>query len=295
MPMHRKSCSCKFGKAAQYVCCDLAIVMRPSILRGAALLLWLPVWVFADNSVVNLSHYDMVRPDFTAMKSEGILGVIHEATYPAFERDSKYLEREQAATRAGLFWGAYHYANASDPIRQADHFLSVVSNAWAQANPATRSPGVLLVLDFEKNGHYPGGTMRVDQAVAFIERIHERTGKYPGIYSGEYHARTSFSSPRVSTTDKSILAKCWLWLANYSSQPRATAPWDFWNLWQYCGDGRCKLPRSAYPKSIANVIKAERNIFRGSRSALESFWQAHSWNPGEKPHREPERTLAAEL
>ena len=172
--------------------------MRPSILRGAALLLWLPVWVFADNSVVNLSHYDMVRPDFTAMKSEGILGVIHEATYPAFERDSKYLEREQAATRAGLFWGAYHYANASDPIRQADHFLSVVSNAWAQANPATRSPGVLLVLDFEKNGHYPGGTMRVDQAVAFIERIHERTGKYPGIYSGEYHARTSFSSPRVS-------------------------------------------------------------------------------------------------
>ena len=42
-------------------------------------------------------------------------------------------------TRAGLLWGAYHYANATDPIRQADHFLSVVSSAWAQADPAARS------------------------------------------------------------------------------------------------------------------------------------------------------------
>src|SRR5437867_12263451 len=143
------------------------------------------IFALASNSVVNLSHYDLVQPDFSAMKGDGILGVIHEATYPRFDIDSKYFARQQAATRAGLLWGAYHYGNASDPIRQADHFLSVVSNAWAQANPATRSPGVLLVLDFEKNGHYPGGTMRVDQAIAFIQRIHKRTGKYPGIYSGE--------------------------------------------------------------------------------------------------------------
>src|SRR5437773_11293998 len=105
--------------------------MKLSILRVLFLLHALSVFAFASNSVVNLSHYDMMRPDFVAMKSEGILGVIHEATYPRFEVDSKYLERQQAAKRAGLLWGAYHYANASDPIRQADHFLSVVSNAWA--------------------------------------------------------------------------------------------------------------------------------------------------------------------
>ncbi len=255
--------------------------MRLSILRSAALFFSVPVCAFAANSVVNLSHYDMMRPDFAAMKSEGILGVIHEATYPRLERDAKYFERQQAATRAGLLWGAYHYANGTDPIRQADHFLSVVSNAWAQTDPAARSNGVLLVLDFEKNGHYPGGTMRVDQAIAFVQRIHERTGKYPGIYSGEYNMRQTL---------------CWLWLANYSSQPRATSPWDFWHLWQYCGDGRCKLPRSAYPKSVANILKAERNIFNGSRTALQTFWQERAWTPGgEKPRREPERTLTAEL
>jgi lysozyme len=270
--------------------------MRPSILRILFLLHASSIFALASNSVVNLSHYDPMRPDFVAMKSEGILGVIHEATYPRFEIDSKYLERQREATRAGLLWGAYHYANGTDPVRQADYFLSVVSNTWAHTDSLSRPSGILLVLDFEKNGHYPGGTMRLDQAIAFVNRIRERTGKYPGIYSGEYHLSQTVRSPKVSAADKSVLAKCWLWLANYSSQPRATSPWDFWHLWQYCGDGRCKLPRATYPKSVANVIKAERNIFNGSRTALEVFWQQHAWKPGgEKPHRESGQVVTADL
>jgi lysozyme len=254
--------------------------MRSSILRGAALFLSLPACAFSATRVVNLSHYDMMRPDFVAMKREGIVGVIHEATYPRFERDAKYLDRQMAALQAGLLWGAYHYANASDPIRQADHFLSVVSNAWSQANPATRpSAGVLLVLDFEKNGHYPGGTMRPDQAVAFVERIRERTGVYPGVYSGEYHLRQVLNSPKVTSAQKKILTNCWLWIANYHYEPRATAPWNYWALWQYTGDGKCGLPRSSYPISVANIRKAELNIFRGSRNDLEDFWQQRAWNP----------------
>src|SRR3954454_17719279 len=127
--------------------------MRSSILRSAVFFFLAPVCAFAGSNVVTLSHYETMRPDFDAMKREGIIGLIHEATYPAFVRDAKYLERQQAATRAGLLWGAYHYANGTDPVRQADHFLSAVSSAWAQVDSAARGPGVLLVLDFEKNGH----------------------------------------------------------------------------------------------------------------------------------------------
>ena len=116
----------------------LRIVMRLSILRIAVLFFWLPTCALAATNVVNLSHYDLMRPDFAAMRREGIVGVIHEASYPPFARDPKYFDRQMAALQAGLLWGAYHYANGSDPIRQADHFLSVVSNAWAQANPVTR-------------------------------------------------------------------------------------------------------------------------------------------------------------
>lgn len=52
-------------------------------------------------------------------------------------------------------------------------------------------------------------------------------------------------------------------------------------MWQYTGDGVCDLPRASYPKGVANVRKAERNIFRGSPEALQAFWQEHSWNPTE--------------
>src|SRR5436189_3937102 len=198
--------------------------MRLSILRAAALFFSLPACVFAGSNVVNLSHYDMMRPDFAAMKREGIIGVIHEASYPRLERDAKYLDRQMGALQAGLLWGAYHYGDATDPVRQADHFLNVVASAWAQAGSTARSPGVLLVLDFEQNGHYPGGTMRVDQAVSFVERIQQRTGKYPGIYSGENRIRSVLNGPGVSTEAKRVLTKCWLWLANYHYEPRATAP-----------------------------------------------------------------------
>lgn len=267
--------------------------MKSFVTRISLLLLALPVSALATNAVVNLSHYDAMRVDFPGMKSEGIIGVIHEASYPPFARDAHYALRQQAATRAGLFWGAYHYGNATDPVRQADHFLRVVSSAWAQADPTSRPVGVLLVLDFEKNGHYPGGTMRVDQAIAFVERIRERTGKYPGIYSGEYHMQKTLGSSKVSPTYKGVLRNCWLWLANYGARPQAAAPWSYWHLWQYTGDGKCRLPRSTYPKSVANILKAERNIFYGTRTALEAFWQERAWQPGrEKRAREPERTVA---
>jgi lysozyme len=269
--------------------------MRLSILRAAALFFLIPACAFSASNVVNLSHYDMMRPDFAAMRREGILGVIHEATYPRLERDAKYLDRQMGALQAGLLWGAYHYGDGTDPVRQADHFLSVVSNSWAQAGSATRSPGVLLVLDFEKNGHYPGGTMRPDQAVAFVERIRERTGVYPGVYSGEYHLGQVLNSPRVTSAQRKTLTNCWLWVANYHKEPRATAPWSYWALWQYCGDGKCGLPRRSYPISVANIKKAERNIFRGNMSDLQEFWQRRAWQPsGGKARREPDRTVAAD-
>ena len=126
-------------------------LMKSSMFRSAALLFLIPAGAFSATNVVNLSHYDMMRPDFTTMKRQGIVGVIHEATYPPFVRDPKYLDRQMGALQAGLLWGAYHYANGSDPIRQADHFLSVVSSSWAQANPAVRpSAGVLLGTRFRK-------------------------------------------------------------------------------------------------------------------------------------------------
>jgi Lyzozyme M1 (1,4-beta-N-acetylmuramidase) len=120
--------------------------------------LLLPTCALGANSVVNMSHYDLMRPDFGGMAREGVAGVIHEATFPRLERDARYSERQRAALEAGLLWGAYHFADATNPIRQADHFLDAVDSARPPIrpdDPEKRRAGVLLVLDFEKNGHYP--------------------------------------------------------------------------------------------------------------------------------------------
>lgn len=243
-------------------------------------LLLLPLSIFASsNTVVNLSHYDMMRPDFVRMRGEGVVGILHEATYPRNVRDARYAARQHDALSAGMLWGAYHFADATDPVRQADHFLSAIASAWRGASPPTGTAGVLMVLDFEKNGHYPGGTMRVDQAVAFVERIHQRTGKYPGIYSNEYRVRGVLNGRGVSAEQRRTLSRCWLWVANYHYQPRALAPWSGWDMWQYTGDGVCDLPRNSFPRSVANIRKAERNMFRGSAVELKSFWQENAWVP----------------
>jgi lysozyme len=137
----------------------------------------------------------------------------------------------------------------------------------------------LLILDFEANGHYPGGTMRVDQAVRFVERVRERTGTYCGLYASENRIGRMLNDSSVSSQSKSLLRRCWLWVANYHYEPVKLAPWNNWTLWQYTGDGKCDLPRSTYPISVANVRCAERNIFRGSAGAACSFWQQKAWNP----------------
>ena len=255
--------------------------MKFSFARIFLVLLASQFSAFASNSVVNMSHYDLMRVDFARMDAEGIVGVIHEASYPPYVVDDKYAVRQGAATRAGLLWGAYHFANASDPVRQADFFLNTVERTWRRAGQESRPNEILLVLDFEKNGHYPGGTMRVGQAVAFIERIHERTGVYPGLYSNEYRIRDVINSPAVSSAHKRVLTRCWLWVANYHYRPRVVNPWRHWTMWQYTGDGVCDLPRSTHPKNIGNIKNAERNMFRGSRDTVRTFWQEHGWRPGD--------------
>src|SRR5467141_1851706 len=85
--------------------------MKSSVTRAVVALQLLSVTAFASNSFVNLSHYDLMRPDFVAMKSEGVIGIIHEATFPRLQRDWRYFERQASASQAGLLWGAYHFGD----------------------------------------------------------------------------------------------------------------------------------------------------------------------------------------
>src|SRR5438876_10153944 len=109
--------------------------VKSSAVRILLVFLLLPACAFAANSVVNMSHYDLMRPDFVAMANESIVGVIHEATFPRLERDARYYERQRAALEAGLLWGDYHYGDATSPIGPADDFVHAVAPARPPRSP----------------------------------------------------------------------------------------------------------------------------------------------------------------
>ncbi|MEM9821776.1 MAG: GH25 family lysozyme [Bacteroidota bacterium] len=200
------------------------------------------------NAVFDISHHNGTNLDFTSAKQAGMAAVFQKATQGSTFVDPTYESHRQAAQAAGFLWGAYHFADDSDPIAQADHFLSV-----AQTGHST-----VLVLDFESN---KDNTMSLDQAVQFVQRIKEKTGKYPGLYGGSL--LKSLTASQANPT----LSSCWLWLAEYGSTARLPKGWTAWTFWQYT-DGSLGPAHETIP----GIGKCDRELFNGDENALQTFW-----------------------
>jgi lysozyme len=76
--------------------------------------------------VVDLSHWDPAD-DYDAVKADGIVGVIYKATQGISYTDDTYGDQQHAAKVAGLLWGAYHFAEATDVDQQVQKFPAVRS------------------------------------------------------------------------------------------------------------------------------------------------------------------------
>src|SRR3982751_1795994 len=124
-----------------------------------------------SNAVIDLSHHNTVK-SFAKAKEDGIVAVVYKATEGTSFADPTYKKVRQAAEAEGLLWGAYHFGTAADGVVQAEHFLDVV-------NPDGKT---LLILDFEDNP--TGPSMTLEEARAFITHVQDKTGRFPGFYSG---------------------------------------------------------------------------------------------------------------
>lgn len=169
----------------------------------------------ARNCVIDLSHHNGTRLDFKAAYTDGIRWVIHKATQGVRFVDPNYLRNREAATAAGLHWGAYHFATGDDPEQQVIHFLTTVGDVR----------GMLLALDLETNP--AGSSMSLTQARQFVLAMQNRTGRWPLLYSGVDIKRM------LGNQRDPILANCGLWLAQYGPKPVWPANWEHWTLWQY--------------------------------------------------------------
>jgi lysozyme len=200
------------------------------------------------NVVVDLSHHNQTV-DFKATKQDKILGIIHKATQGITYTDPTYQDRKNQAIEATLMWGAYHFGVGGDGIAQAKHFLKFV-------NPG---PGDLLVLDLEEN---PQGTsMTLQEAEDFAAYIHDVTGCWPGLYSGNY------IKEKLGNPANTILSNCWFWLAQYGSNPVVPKAWKNWTMWQYT-DGIY----GPEPHAVNGIGNCDRDKFNGSFIDLKTLW-----------------------
>ncbi len=202
------------------------------------------------NVVVDLSHHNTVT-NFRDVKESGVLGIIHKATEGTSFVDAKYHERRPAALAAGLMWGAYHFGVSGDVRGQVDHFLNTV-------NPVATD---LLVLDFEPNPRE--GTMTLAEAEEFVKQIHDRTGQFPCLYSGQ-----SFIHEQLGSRTGTILSECSLWIACYRPQLSPIPPaFKTFSLWQYT-DGN----NGDQPHQVPGIGRCDRDKFQGDEAGLKKFW-----------------------
>src|SRR5262245_2814145 len=178
--------------------------------RIAIILLSLPLVSFASefqqkwndpNVPLLIDPYYANSIEWDKLKTEPrVVAVIHKSTIGTSEIDPAYHSRKAEAKRRGYLWGSYHWGVAGNPEKQADFYLETVKPADDE----------LLALDLEDVTSRT--LMNADEALLFIKRIKEKSGRYPVLYTNHASARTI--SLKFRGTE---FAKAPLWYARFKS------------------------------------------------------------------------------
>lgn len=181
---------------------------------------------------IDVSHHNGVI-DFAKVKGyEFVFAKCSEGT--AF-KDSYYQANKDKARAAGLLFGAYHFCDGYDPIKEADWFLKNVGDLKA---------GEIVILDYEISLSDPASW-----CLKWLKRVEEKLGFKPLLYTNEARVK-SIDWKRV------VDANYGLWVAKYASQviyvPEylqrnpVSDEWPFWAIWQFSS-------RASVPGIVGNV------------------------------------------
>lgn len=198
--------------------------------------------------VVDLSHHNTIT-SFKEAYDFGIRGIIHKATQGTGYSDQTYNRRKANALAAGMLWGAYHFADNSDPKKQVDHFFDMVQP----------DENTVMALDYEPNG---GRTMNIKQARTFLEYGAQKLGRPLVLYSGNLIKETLSKPDPFFNSHR-------LWLAQYSTQYQLPVGWSKYWIRQYTGDGSGAQPH--YVPGLGNGL--DINTYEGSDEQLKSEWK----------------------
>lgn len=208
--------------------------------------------------VVDLSHWDPAQ-DYEQVADAGIIGVIYKSTEGSGYTDPTYSDQQKAARKAGLKWGAYHFANGESVGGQVSNFL----------NYAAPDPDELFCLDWEDN---PSGSGRMSVAAAqeWIETVEDALDR-PGecvIYSG------NTAKELIGDDVNEFFGARRLWLCQYGSSPTWQKSWEKFWLWQFT-DGIS----GPTPHSIEGVGPCDINSYEFDPNKLRAEWATGKAEP----------------
>lgn len=212
----------------------------------------------SPESVIVLDPYAGNDIDWERLATDPkVVGMIHKATEGSMI-DRVYAERAAEAKRRGYLWGAYHLGRPGDGAAQADAFLAAVGD------PA----GVLLALDLEDVAS--GKFMDVAGAIAFLDRLKEKTGRTAVVYANN-------AVTQVLSADADFQAKYGstrLWYARFrpAIKPSWLGKWSDYFLWQFSSEVNCKTDGACAYNPPGVKFDMDINVFFGGRDALAEAW-----------------------
>jgi len=209
--------------------------------------------------VVDLSHWDPAS-SYEKVAASGIVGVIYKATEGTGYTDPTYVQQQKAAKAAGLCWGSYHFADASDVNKQIDNYLRF----------ACPDPDELFCLDWEDNPS-GGGKMTLANVKTWISAVEGALNR-PNqcvLYGGN-----TIKEALGSEVDEFLFSRR-LWLCQYGSTPTWPPTWDSYWLWQFT-DGEV----GPTPHSVDGIGPCDINSYdRGPEEQLIAEWASGTAQP----------------
>jgi hypothetical protein len=147
----------------------------------------------------------------------------------------------------GVIRGAYHFFRpASDPVAQADYFLSVMGPSL----PGDLPPAIdLEVLDNLSAAEV------TQAALQFLQYLQQKTGRVPIVYTSA-RVMSLLGNPQGFTSYS-------LWVANWTTMcPSMPPEWSNWTFWQYSNAGQ-----------VDGIMSSELDVdqFNGTLSDLVGY------------------------
>lgn len=194
---------------------------------------------------IDVSHHqgtiDWQAVKATETQNYPIRFVFMKATEGGDYKDRRFAENFREAREAGLVRGAYHFYNPNtDPIRQADFFISQVTLEKGDLAP---------VLDIERKPRNKA-QLQAD-LIKFLNRLEQHYGVRPIIYTSYRYMERYLDSPEF--------ARYPLWIAHYYVETLSyEGSWQFWQHTDY----------GTVPGITESV---DLNVFNGSLSELQQY------------------------